>query len=253
MTKARTPDKLAVITGTSAGIGAAVVRQLVARAWRVVGISRRRADFGDAYTHVATDLADIAAATAEIDSVVRPLVDADWSRAALVNNAASPDLIGIGEGVDASALARVYTVNTVMPVWLMGFMARNRRGDAPLRIVNVSSGAGRHATPGLLGYGSSKAALRMAAMTLTAEWESTAPYAPRRTKIAVRSYEPGVVDTDMQSLARSLSPEVNPWGGMFSDFLRRGIVVDAEMPAKEIVEFLESDGDLGFSESRLSS
>jgi len=253
MTKARTPDKLAIVTGTSAGMGAAVVQGLLPRGWRVVGISRRPVEFGDAYTHIATDLADVGHATAAIESGVRPLFDAPWSRVALVNNAASPDLLGIGEGIDANALARLYTVNTVMPVWLMGLVARSRRGDAPLRIVNVSSGAGRTAVPGLLAYGSSKTALRMAAMTFVAEWESTVPRAPRRSNIAVRSYEPGVVDTDMQRLARSLSPEVFPWVGMFHDFLRRGIVVDAAKPAIEIVEFLESDGDLGFSEGRLGS
>ena len=247
-----TADKLAVVTGTSAGIGAAVARQLVANDWRVIGVSRRPAQFGDGYTHISTDLADVSRATAAIESDVAPLLGDRWSRIALVNNAASPDLLGLGESVAAEALARVYAVNTVMPIWLMGFMARNRRGDIPLRIVNVSSGAASGPIPGLVAYGGTKVALRLSAMTLVAEWESTVPHAPHRPNIAVRSYEPGVVDTDMQRFARSLSPETLPWGGMFHDFLKRGIVVDAAKPAKEIVAFLEGDGDVGFSEARLA-
>jgi benzil reductase ((S)-benzoin forming) len=247
-------DKLAVVTGTSAGIGAAVAEQLVAHRWRVVGISRRPASFGDAYTHVATDLAEVSRATAAIEGEVAPLLrDTHWSRIALVNNAASPGLLGLGESIDAVALEQLYAINTVMPVWLMGLIARNRRGDVPVRIVNVSSGAARAPTPGLLAYGSSKIALRMSAMTLVAEWQSAVPHAPRRANIAVRSYEPGVVDTDMQRLARSLPAETFPWGGMFHDFLRRGIVVNVDKPAGEIVEFLEGDGDVGFSEARLGS
>ena len=253
MTKAETPDKLAVVTGTSGGIGAAVALQLVSRGWQVVGIARRTAQFGVAYTHIATDLADVPSATRAIESIAQPLLYERWSRIGLVNNAASPDLLGIGESVDAAALARVYAVNTVMPVWLMGFMARNRRGDGPLRIVNVSSAASARPTPGLVAYGGSKAALRMSAMTLVTEWQSTVPHAPRRPRIAVRSYEPGVVDTDMQRLARSLTPDTLPWNGMFHDFVRRGIVVDAKAPAGEIVAFLESDDDVGFSEARLRS
>lgn len=253
MTKAQTPDKLAVVTGTSAGIGAAVALQLVSRGWLVVGIARRKAQFGVAYTHIATDLGDVAAAPPAIESIAQPLLSEHWSRIGLVNNAASPDLIGVGERVHAEALARIYAVNTVLPVWLMGFMARNRRDDCPLRIVNVSSAASGRPTPGLVAYGGSKAALRMSAMTLVTEWQSMVPHAPRRPKIAVRSYEPGVVDTDMQRLARSLTPEALPWGGMFHDFVRRGIVVDAKAPATEIVEFLESDDDVGFSEARLRS
>ena len=247
-------DRLAVVTGTSAGIGAVVAEQLVARRWRVVGISRRPAHSAEGYTHISTDLGDISRATAAIESEIGPLLRDDrWSRVALVNNAASADLLGVGELVDPESLARLYAVNTVMPVWLMGFVARSRRGDGPLRIVNVSSGAARAASPGLLAYGSSKTALRMASMTLVAEWQSTVPHAPHRANVAVRSYEPGVVDTDMQRLARSLSPAVFPWVGMFQDFQRRGLLVDESKPAAEIVAFLESDGDVGFSEARLGS
>jgi NAD(P)-dependent dehydrogenase (short-subunit alcohol dehydrogenase family) len=251
---AAAPRKLALVTGTSAGIGDALARQLVARHWNVVGVSRRPAEFGDNYTHILTDLADVARATSAVESVLVPrLRDEDWSRIALVNNAASPDLLGLGEAIDAKELERVYAVNTVMPVWLMGFVARNRCGEAPVRIVNVSSSAGRRPTPGLTAYGGTKAALLMSAMTLVAEWESTVPHAPRRMNIAVRSYEPGVVDTDMQRLARSLPVDVFPWGGVFHDFLKRGLVVDPARPAEEIVEFLEGDSDVGFSDARLGA
>lgn len=247
-------NKLAVVTGTSAGIGAAVVRQLIRRQWRVIGVARRVADFGEAYTHISADLADTPNAPTAIESAIAPMVnDGRYSRIGLVNNAASPDLLARGESIDPTALERVYAINTVMPVWLMGYMARHRHGEVPLRIVNVSSGAARGATPGLLAYGSSKAALRLAGMTMVAEWESTAPYAPRRGKIAVRSYEPGVVDTDMQTLARSIPSETFPWGGMFRDFLARGLMVDPDRPATEIAAFLESDADVGFSEARLGS
>jgi NAD(P)-dependent dehydrogenase (short-subunit alcohol dehydrogenase family) len=245
-------EKIAIVTGTSAGIGAAVVRELIDDRWRVIGISRRSASFGDAYTHLSTDLGDVPLATSAIESIVRPiLADKSWTRIGLVNNAASADLLAIGESADPSALARVYAVNTVIPIWLMGFVARNRRGDVPLRIVNVSSGAGRSATPGLLAYGSSKAALRIAGMTLVAEWESNVRYAPRRANVAVRSYEPGVVDTDMQNFARSLPPEKFPWNGLFRDFYQREMLVEPARPAREIVAFLANDGDVGFSDARL--
>lgn len=246
--------KLAIVTGTTAGIGAEVATQLLAAGWSVIGIARRTTQHDSPrYSHLAADLTDVVSASRRIDEQVAPMVrDKKWSRIALVNNAASPDLLGVGEKTDVEALQRVLAVNTVVPVWLMGFVARNRTGDIPLRIVNVSSAAARQATPGLLAYGGSKAALRMAAMVLAAEWESSVPHAPRRKNIAVRSYEPGVVETDMQKLARSLPPETFPWGGLFQDFVRQGVVVPAGEPAAEIVAFLESDGQLGFSEGRLS-
>ena len=247
-------SKLAIVTGTSAGIGAEVATQLLDAGWSVIGVARRKTQHDSPrYSHLAADLTDIVAASRRIDEQVAPILrDRKWSRIGLVNNAASPDLLGVGERTDVEAFHRVLAINTVVPVWLMGFVARNRAEDIPLRIVNVSSGAARQAVPGLLAYGSSKAALRMAGMVLAAEWESTVAHAPQRTNVAVRSYEPGVVETDMQKLARSLAPETFPWGALFHDFVRRGIVVEASEPAAEIVAFLERDDDLGFSEARLA-
>jgi NAD(P)-dependent dehydrogenase (short-subunit alcohol dehydrogenase family) len=250
------PDnsKLAIVTGTTAGIGAEVATQLLAAGWSVIGVARRKTQHDSPrYSHLAADLSDAVAASRRIEEQLAPILrDRKWSRLGLVNNAASPDLLGVGERTDVEALQRVFTVNAVVPVWLMGFVARHRAGDIPLRIVNVSSSAARDAAPGLLAYGSSKAALRMAGMVLASEWESTAAHAPHRRNIAVQSYEPGVVETDMQKLARSLAPETFPWGGLFHDFVRRGIVVTPAEPAAEIVAFLEDDKLLGFSEARLS-
>jgi hypothetical protein len=81
-------------------------------------------------------------------------------------------------------------------------------------------------------------------MVLAAEWESAVPHAPQRRNVAIQSYEPGVVETDMQKLARSLAPETFPWGGLFHDFVRHGVVVTPAEPAAEIVAFLETDDQL---------
>ena len=218
----------------------------------MIGIARRAVDLGvERYVHVMTDLSDVAAAKHSIESEIPlRLRERAWTRLALVNNAASPDLVGVGERVDPEALLRVYAVNAVMPLWLMGLLARERPDDVPLRIVNVSSGAATRAVPGLAAYGSSKAALRMGAMVLMAEWQSTAPHAPTRRNVAVRVYEPGVVETDMQRQARAMPTASMPWVGMFKDFVTRGQVVEPEVPAAEIVHFLESD-EPAYSEGRL--
>ena len=86
-------------------------------------------------------------------------------------------------------------------------------------------------------------------MALAAEWESSPTSAPRDA--AILSYEPGVVETDMQRYARSRSPEEFPWVGVFLDFAARGIGVTPDRPARDIVAFLESDSEPLFGERRL--
>ena len=243
--------KLAIVTGTSRGIGTAVARQLVAAGWTVIGVARGASVVtDDNYHHVTVDLGDTAAMRDCLTSSLVPWIARDtWSRLGLVNNAASPDLLGVGERADPVEALRVYAVNTVAPVWLMSLVARERIGEIPLRIVNLSSGAGVHAIPGVAVYGGTKAALRQSSAILAAEWSSTVPHAPARRDIAVRIYAPGVVETSMQVLARGLDRETLPWGDTYHEYVRRGYVLDPSVPAAEIVSFLETSEAPAFSEA----
>jgi len=59
------PDRrLAIVTGTSSGIGEEVARQLLQRKWEVIGIARRAVAMDrPGYTHSSLDLADVARLT----------------------------------------------------------------------------------------------------------------------------------------------------------------------------------------------
>jgi NAD(P)-dependent dehydrogenase (short-subunit alcohol dehydrogenase family) len=105
--------------------------------------------------------------------------------------------------------------------------------------------------PGLAAYSSSKAALRMAGMVLAAELDSPLRRQPAPGDAAILSYEPGAVDTPMQQFARSQDSPDFPWGQMFHDFAARGLLVSPDVPALEIVAFLEVDAQPRFAERRL--
>jgi benzil reductase ((S)-benzoin forming) len=245
--------RIAIVTGTSTGLGEAVARQLLERGWHVVGIARRPSPVThERYRHIRCDLATISIDPAPLEAqLAEHLRQVRASRIGLVNNAASPEGLMPLAKLDSRDLARVYAVNMVAPAWLMGYTVRSAPPQASLRIVNVSSGAATTAFAGLAAYGSSKAALRMAGMSLAREWESPATARARPHDAAILSYEPGVVDTDMQRYARSRTPEEFPWVGMFLDFAARGVAVPAERPARDIAAFLESDRQPPFAERRL--
>src|SRR5919108_2573899 len=175
-------ERLALVTGTSSGIGAAVARELLAHGWQVIGIARRPVQLAQDYRHLALDLADAANAAPAIEGELSArLAERQWERLGLVNNAAAAPA-GRVEMLDAAELARALALNVALPLWLMGLALRLRPAPTPLRIVNVSSGAAHHAVPGLAAYCASKAALRMAGMTVAAEMQGD---------VAIYSYEPG--------------------------------------------------------------
>jgi len=245
-------ERTAIVTGTSAGLGEAVARQLLEHGWSVIGIARRPAPFDhERYRHVAYDLAGVVDDPAALESRLTLPDVRTMRRMGLVNNAAVPEgLMPLGR-LDPRQLARIYAVNLIAPLWLMGHALRTAADDTPLRIVNVSSGAATTGFAGLAAYGSSKAALRLAGMSLAREWDTPSPTARPRHDAAILSYEPGVVDTDMQRYARSRPADEFPWAQMFHDFAARGVAVPPERPAREIVAFLESDSEPPFAERRL--
>ena len=241
-------DRLAVVTGTSSGIGTAVAAQLLADGWTVIGISRRPARFdGDGYRHVEVDLAMLPDVQRCAEDVLRPaLTSRAWRRIALVNNAATTGHMGPLDDVEPAAFAQLLAVNTIAPIVLMGAVVRATPPRIPIRIVNVSTGAAVQPFPGIGEYGSSKAALRLASMTFAAESNSDERPGGPRADVSVLSYEPGIVDTPMQVAARA----PRPWNQLFVGFHEQGQLASPDQPARDIVAFLSSAHEPPFAERR---
>ena len=244
--------KLAVVTGTSSGIGAAVASQLLGAGWDVVGIARRPARLTDPrYRHVQLDLADGTALVTRIPVALDGLLGADGvRRVAMVNNAATASLAGPLDRLEPESLLALYALNLAAPIWLMGYLKRAVRPGVPVRIVNVSSGAAVSPFPGLAAYSSAKAGLRMAGMIYAAELDSPPAGAAASPDITILSYEPGVVETEMQVTTRGIPEAEFPWVGMFHQFKAQGLLVSPDAPAGEIKAYLEQDGHPRFLERR---
>lgn len=242
-------DRIALVTGTSSGIGAAIAQTLLDEGWNVLGLSRRDVAFGNPlYRHLSVDLGDLPALQAAAGQQIAPVLEhGRWQRVALVNNAAAIGAMLPLENMDPLHLARVMAVNTVAPVFLMGLVVRLTPPSIPLRIVNVSSGAAVRPFPGLVDYASSKAALRMAGMTLAEELQSPERPGGARPDFAILSYSPGIVDTPMQAAARS--PD-SPWSRPFMMFHAQGLLQPPQAPAAEVTRFLAADGHEPHAERR---
>lgn len=245
-------DRLAIVTGTTSGLGAALAADLLARGWYVLGLARRQSPVLDArYDHLVVDLADPAAAEAAIGrQLAERLAEPRWERVGLVNNAASAGLLGPVEQVPPADVTRMFALNVAAPVWLMGRVIAHVPADAVVRVVNVSSGAAVIAFPGLSAYGCTKAALRMASMVFAAEVAAPDRLTRVPADVAVLSYEPGTVDTPMQAETRATEEQVYPWVGMFKRLHADGLLVAPAGPAAEIADFLEAGAVPRFTERR---
>lgn len=244
-------QKLAVVTGASAGIGQVVAQTLAESGWQVLGIARREGTITHpAYRHQRLDLSDTAAVTAYFEgdfSAAFP--GGGLERVGLVNNAGLLDPIALLPQLPMAQLVSAFTVNTVVPLWLTGFFLRTYAA-LPLRIVNVSSGAAGNPRAGWGVYCGTKAALQMAGRVFGEEAASgIAPYAG--ADFGLLTFEPGIVNTGMQTQIRGASAQDFPAVQRFIGMYEEGSLKDPALPAAEIRAYLEGDPDQAYREARL--
>jgi len=236
--------KFAFITGTSSGIGRAAANELLSRGWEVAGVARRETDISHSnYTHLKIDLSDLESFVPGITKNLKSKIsDEKYERIALINNAASAGELLRIEELDQGKLQVIYSLNLIAPVWLAGFFYKHKLESSRLRIIDISSGAAHTALPGLAAYCGTKAALSMSGKVFAEENRED-------RNLAIMSYEPGTVDTEMQLQLKDQSPEKFPSYNLFKSFRENNMLVKPEIVVKDIADFLEAN-TFGYSHKR---
>ena len=120
-----TESRLAVVTGTSRGLGLAIANRLIADGFRVVGVSRSRPSDSDLqdqaglYAHVDFDASDVDG----ISDLARDIQKAHGAHFALVNNAAV-GTDGILPTMHNSDIAAVLALNLTSPIVFCKYFSR---------------------------------------------------------------------------------------------------------------------------------
>jgi 3-oxoacyl-[acyl-carrier protein] reductase len=182
--------KVAIVTGSSSGIGAASAIELSRRGWSVVVNYARSAAEAAAVVARCDDAIAVQADVGD-DDACRRLVGAALDRwgqlDALVNNAGTTKFVDHADldGLTGDDFLRIYRVNVVGPFQMSRAAApalRATRGS----IVNVSSVAAKLAIGSSVAYAASKSALETMSRSLA---RSLAP------DVRVNVVCPGYVDT----------------------------------------------------------
>ena len=226
--------RVALVTGSTSGIGAAIARALSRAGYAVVIHSRNSADTGRAMVaemkqaiYVQADLALEADRVRLIEEAI-----AAWGQLdVLVNNAGISRVIAHGDLASASSTVwhELNEVNVVAPFHLIALAEAALRAGARYRragcVVNISSHAGIRPKGASIPYAVSKAALNHMTRLLALELGP---------EVRVNAVAPGLVDT----------PLTAEWTGAQELWRTRAPMRRAASPediAKAVVMLIESD------------
>jgi NAD(P)-dependent dehydrogenase (short-subunit alcohol dehydrogenase family) len=218
---------IALVTGSSRGIGFEVAKQLAARDYRVIVTSRKEKAAaaaaakigGDAVAH-ALDTSDASSIRALAEWITRDIGQLD----VVVNNAAI--LLGEGESIldtSAETFETTLRTNALGPLLVTQAVAKLLRRSKSARVVNVSSGAGQISK--MTGYAPAYSISKATLNAITVMLAHALPHA------RVNCVDPGWVRTDMGGphATRSVEegaetivwlatlPSNGPTGGFFHD------------------------------------
>ena len=197
--------KVAVVTGSTKGIGRAMAQGLAEHGASVV-VSSRKQELCD---QVAAEIASStgsntfgrACHVADWDAVpvfVDDVVDRFGHIDVLVNNAGiSPSRAGVS-GMTLDLWRKIFAVNLEGPLRMSQCVAPVMRDAGGGSIINIGTMAAYHSGPPVSAYGASKAALRNITRTMAMEWVDW--------NVRVNLLSPGPFATEMVAGAACNAP-----------------------------------------------
>jgi NAD(P)-dependent dehydrogenase (short-subunit alcohol dehydrogenase family) len=187
--------KIALVTGASGDMGRAIAITLAEHGADIAAMGRTEGALAEtakriqaAGRRVASIPADLLDATS-YQSIVDRCVEAFGGVDILVNCAGGGawSTYGWAMRLNQQQWDDMLTINLKAPMFIAQAAAKVMKDRGGGRIINISSGAGSHASPRMSNYGAAKAGLDNLSQTLAAEWAQFG--------IRVNVVIPGLVDT----------------------------------------------------------
>jgi NAD(P)-dependent dehydrogenase (short-subunit alcohol dehydrogenase family) len=185
----------AFVTGASRGIGRVIAVALAGAGADVAIAARSRkglavtaaeiTDLGRQAYVLPLDVTRQRRVNAAVDKAIRRLGHLDI----VVNNAGGSDIVAPFLEVRTSGWEKVLRLNLDATIYVCQVAGKHLRERGRGSVINVSSVAGLTAAPGLIPYGTAKAAVISVTKTLAAEWASSG--------VRVNALCPGWTATDL--------------------------------------------------------
>jgi short-subunit dehydrogenase len=214
--------RVAVVTGASSGIGAAIARALAADGWHVVLLARRQDRLQALAGEVngEYEVCDIASRD-EVERVAASVLQRHPQIHLLVNNAGIPARSSFTR-IDADRLEEVMRTNYFGGVWILRAFLPGLEAAGRSDVVNIVSVAGTVAFAPAGPYAASKHAQLAFSRATTGEL--------RQRGIHVHTVNPGFVETEGFPQATKLR----------SAFFRR-LVIEPDQVAQHVLKAIKRD------------
>ena len=232
--------KVAVVTGSAAGIGKAIVEGFVTEGARVV-IADIDAEAGEA---LAKELGDAAAFTHtdvtdadQVQALVDSTVDRFGGLHVMVNNAGVASAMVRFLHDDLTDFTRVMNINVLGVMLGTQRAARHMKAAGGGSIINTASTAGIDAGAGLISYRASKAAVIHATRSMSLD---VAPYGIRVNCIVPGQIRTGMTTYDMDRVRQFTQPL--PREGRVEDVANAAVFLASDRSAQITGIVLPVDG-----------
>ena len=232
---------LTILTGASRGMGHAMAAQLLASGHDLLCISRKTSDeleglaarAGRLCEQWPQDLTRAEAAAAQLEGWLLTQEPGTLASVTLINNAGMIPRIAPLQDIPALQLAEALRVGLEAPMQLTGAFLRATTGwKAVRKVLNISSGLGRHAMAAQAPYCAAKAGMDHFTRCVALE-QAGQPNGARICSLA-----PGVIDTDMQVQLRGAEPARFPDRGNFVGLKEKGQLSTPADAAARVLAYL---------------
>jgi NAD(P)-dependent dehydrogenase (short-subunit alcohol dehydrogenase family) len=235
---------LYIVTGSSRGLGAALVAQLLQPGHAVLGLARRQNEAlqaqaeaaGAALTQWSVDLGEPLRPAEQLARWLGGFDGAALHSATLINNAG---LVGVPAPLGQVPLAELSGATRAgLEAALLlsaSFLAATSGWTASRRLLNISSGLGRRPMAGSAAYCAAKAGMDHFSRAVALE-EAGRPNGARVVAMA-----PGVIDTDMQAQLRGADATLFPERERFAQLHAQGLLTSPADCARQLLARLQRE------------
>jgi short-subunit dehydrogenase len=212
--------QVAVVTGGSSGIGAAIARTLAGRGWQLVLLARGEERLAEVAGELGAEqeVCDVAD-RAEVERIAAAVRERHPAIRLLVNNAGIPGGGGFLD-LELDQIEKLVRTNYLGSVWCLRAFLPALEAGAPADLVNIASVAGTIAAGHSGPYSASKHAQLAFSRSVGVELAGSG--------ITVHTVIPGLIDT----------PGF-PNRSRFRSRLLQGLVADPELVADQVVRGIE--------------